>query len=182
MPCSSAWEFGDEPHCVVMLGHSRVSWTVGRHYRTSAMPQNRPESKLSVRLRFTHHRSHAALFEICEWLHNYNNQAEALGRPHVTQFVVVDDRNLLSEEGGELLIGRFVRTDAHIGPRESTCSRWPLCSPIHFHHHEQPLHPWAARRSSEHRTSLVKHGEFGEVRLNMQSDPLPPTNGSTGRT
>ena len=112
-------------------------------------------------------------------MHNYNNQAEALGRPHVTQFVVVDDRNLLSEEGGELLIGRFVRTDAHIGLTGEHVQQMAAVLTNTSTTTSSPSIPGLPVDPSEHRTSLVKHGEFGEVRLNMQSDPLPPTNGST---
>ena len=64
--------------------------------------------------------------EILEWLQAYNEQAAALERPHVTHFVAIDDRDLLSERGGDRLHGHFVRTDAETGLTESSAQQVTL--------------------------------------------------------
>lgn len=53
--------------------------------------------------------------EILEWLRAYNDAASTLKRPPVTQFAVIDDRDLLNEVAGKLLAGRFVRTEPASG-------------------------------------------------------------------
>ena len=53
--------------------------------------------------------------EIAEWLQAYNASARELDRPPVTNFVAIDDRDLLSERGGNLLQGHFVRTNVDAG-------------------------------------------------------------------
>uniref|UniRef100_A0A7S0Q6Z3 Uncharacterized protein n=1 Tax=Coccolithus braarudii TaxID=221442 RepID=A0A7S0Q6Z3_9EUKA len=61
--------------------------------------------------------------EIAEWLEAYNLGAQQLGRPHVTAFVAVDDRSLLTETGGRELLGRFVQTDKVDGLTRTAADR-----------------------------------------------------------
>ena len=48
--------------------------------------------------------------EILLWLRAYNLACSANGTPQIGAFVAVDDRDLLGEDGGDELRGRFVKT------------------------------------------------------------------------
>ena len=107
--------------------------------------------------------------EVFEWLHSYNTQAGALGRPHVSQFVVVDDRNLLNEEGGEQLKGNFVRTDPRIGLTELNVQAMLAVLTAT----STAAIPGLPADPAELRTDSIKLGEFGEVRFNMDTGHAP---------
>ena len=107
--------------------------------------------------------------EICEWILAYNSHALELGRPLVSQYVVVDDRRLLQEEGGQYLAGRFVRTEPHIGLTDADAERMAtilLAAPKE----DSPPIPGrstTAELAKEEAGPTVAFGEFGEIRLEL---------------
>mmetsp|Transcript_56241 Transcript_56241/g.129126 ORF Transcript_56241/g.129126 Transcript_56241/m.129126 type:complete len:416 (-) Transcript_56241:437-1684(-) len=106
--------------------------------------------------------------EIAEWLEAYNTAAHLIDRPHVTGFVAVDDRALLSECGGDGLFGRFVQTDKRDGLDSAAAQRMLLL----LHEQEDPLQAAALPRvpglpsKAELRVKdTTAPGAFGIVRL-----------------
>lgn len=53
--------------------------------------------------------------EILLWLRAYNLACSANGTPQIGAFVAIDDRDLLGEDGGDELRGRFVKTSLLAG-------------------------------------------------------------------
>ena len=107
--------------------------------------------------------------EIIEWIEAFNRSADGLKRPRVTNFVAIDDRDLLAEQGGSQLMGHFVRTDAKVGLTAGDVehvvkilSDPPAILPGEFD---------GAKHSEEFQS--LTPAEFGEVRLSLDhgSDP-----------
>ena len=113
--------------------------------------------------------------EIVEWLTAYNEHARELQRPAVTNFVAVDDRNLLSERGGAQLRGHFVRTDVNIGLTATSVERIVEIFGAGVGEPREGVAPVPslaealAGETAEH--SDVPRGSFGEIRLDLSSPP-----------
>lgn len=75
--------------------------------------------------------------EIIDWLRSYNAAAERFGRPPVSEFVAVDDRPLLQENGGDELQGHFVWTDPRVDLTDDDAQR--IVAALHP---DQPVKPW----------------------------------------
>ena len=61
--------------------------------------------------------------EITSWLQAYHETAGTPERPYVSSYVAIDDRPLLSEQGGEQLRGHFVHTRVAVGITERAAER-----------------------------------------------------------
>ena len=61
--------------------------------------------------------------EITSWLQAYHETAGTPERPYVSSFAAIDDRPLLSEQGGDGLRGHFVRTRVSVGITERAAQR-----------------------------------------------------------
>lgn len=61
--------------------------------------------------------------EITSWLQAYHETAGTPERPYVASFAAIDDRPLLSEQGGDGLRGHFVRTRVSVGITERAAQR-----------------------------------------------------------
>jgi len=53
--------------------------------------------------------------EILKWIHTYDMRAKKENLEPVTHFVAIDDRDLLTEVGGQYMRGHFVKTKLRIG-------------------------------------------------------------------
>ena len=61
--------------------------------------------------------------EIVSWLEAYNGACARLETPPCRNFCVIDDRDLLAEEGGEHIKGRFVHTQLSLGLQDPDVQR-----------------------------------------------------------
>jgi len=98
--------------------------------------------------------------EIVEWLQSYNDACAGLDRPHVSQFVVIDDRDLLHEACGERLEGRMVRTPYGPGLCEEHVAQI-----IDIFGSADGSLPAVPGLPAEPAACCVPRGQFGEVRL-----------------
>jgi len=110
--------------------------------------------------------------EILEWLQAYNSQAGALGRPHVTNYVAIDDRDLASEKGGERLTGHFVRTEIKTGLTEAHADEIAALFANADGAADVPGLPAPPERII---ADSIPHGTFGEVRLTEAKATPSPT-------
>lgn len=110
--------------------------------------------------------------EIYEWLTAYNAHAHELQRPAVTNFVAIDDRDLLSERGGAQLRGHFVRTDVNIGMTATSVER--VVELLGAADAREDVAPVPSLAEALMAAGTVKEidvprGTFGEIRLDLVS-------------
>ena len=114
--------------------------------------------------------------EIIEWLHAFNEAASELGRPHVTEFVVIDDRDLLSEVAGEQLVGRFIRTPTSTGLSHAHVNQivelFRVAAEAVEGGGDLPAIPGLPAGAADRSAVAVPRGDFGEVRLKKGSEKL----------
>ena len=67
--------------------------------------------------------------EIVIWLESYHAGCAANGTPPVRAYAALDDRDLLSDAGGDALLGRFVRTSKAVGFSDEDAVRHHPCAP-----------------------------------------------------